>query len=819
LLNGLRFAAETSWMTQALKYGAVIALVSLAGLSIVAALLFTSAWPASGRCAIDGLGAPVAVYRDAWSIPHIFAQSDEDASFALGWVHAEDRLWHMETMRRLGAGRLAEIFGRRGLSSDRWMRTLGLHRLAERDYAALSSETKRKFDAYARGVNAWLTARSGLLPPEFLLLRFEPEPWTPADSLIWLKLMALRLSGNRHEELLRARLAERLTPQQLRDLWPEDPPDAPTTLAAIAATESDATALTRLPAALPESSRPYGASNAWVVSGSKTASGKPILANDPHLGFALPAPWYLTRIVTQSGELAGATAPGFPAMVLGHNKRIAWGITSSHVDVEDVFFERVDPDDPTRYEAPDGRRPFVTRKEMILIRDAPADTMVVRSTRHGPVISDVTGGALFAPPLRADESGRATLVAALLATYLGGDDRTAEALFALNKAGNWHEFLSAAKDATAPQQNVFYADIDGHIGFTSAGLIPIRSSNSDGRMPVQGWTGVSDWIGFIPFEDIPKVLDPRSGRLVNANNRPMPLDYPWPIEGDWDAGFRAARIAGRLAEATPQTIESTAALQLDSVSLMARRLVPLMLDRLPRLERHSEVIERLRSWDGQMRHDSPEPLIFSAWLREVVRALCRDELGPAFDNYWDYSPRFVQTALTESPRWCDDVGTDEVEDCPSRLALALTTALEKLSDNLGADSNKWRWGDVHRASFNNRFWDRIPMIGRLASTSLAIDGGNDTINRAASRISDLDDPFVAVHGASFRAIYDLAELGNSVVILATGQSGNPFSRHYRDMMPLWRDGLGIRLNATRHELEREAESSLRMVPLSQSSRP
>jgi penicillin amidase len=431
-------------------------------------------------------------------------------------------------------------------------------------------------------------------------------------------------------------------------------------------------------------------------------------------------------------------------------------------------------------------------------------------------MSDLIGG--IASRSRPDESRPAPLLAALSATYLGENDRTAEAIFALNKAGNWHEFLSAAKNATAPQQNVFYADLDGHIGFTSAGLIPVRSARNGGRMPVQGWTEVSDWVGFIPFEDMPKVLDPGSGRLVNANNRPMSLDYPWPIEGDWDAGFRAARIEDRLAEATPQTVETTAALQLDSVSLMARRFVPLMLDGLPGLDRHSAVIGRLRSWDGNMRHDSPEPLIFAAWLRQVVRALCRDELGPAFDDYWDYRPRFVEVALTKNPRWCDDIGTDEVEDCPSRLALALTTALEELSHRFGVDSNGWRWGDAHKASFNNSFWHRIPIIGGLASTSLAIGGGNDTIHRGASRISDPDNPFTAVHGASFRGIYDLAELGNSLMVLATGQSGNPFSRHYRDMMPLWRDGLGIRLNAARHELEREAESSLRMFPLSQSSR-
>ena len=806
-------------MTRAWKWVAAVALVALAVMSIVAVLLFTAAAPAAGRRELVGLGAPVTVYRDDWSIPHIFANSDEDASFALGWAHAEDRLWQMETMRRSGAGRLAEVLGRAALPSDRWMRTLGLYRLAQREYASLGSETKRNFDAYARGVNAWLTSPSGLLPPEFLLLRFEPERWTPADSLVWLKLMALRLSADHGTELLRARLHERLSEQQLHDLWPGYPSDAPTTLAAIK-NGPDPQMLARLSAVLPEPpGQSDGASNAWVVAGSRTASGKPILANDPHLGFVLPSPWYLARIVTPGGELTGATSPGFPALLLGHNGWIAWGITSSHADVEDVFLERLDPEDPTRYEAPGGSRPFVIREEPIAVRDSPTETLVVRSTRHGPVISDLIGGTdSTATRLPDGDGGRAPPLAALKATYLGDDDRTAEALFSLNKATDWRDFLAAAEAATSPQQNVFYADREGHIGFLSAGRIPLRPAGG-GWMPVEGWTEASDWVGFIPFEGMPKTFDPRSGRLINANNRPVPLDYPWPLHGGWDAGFRAARIEDRLAEASPQTIERTAALQLDSVSLMARQLLPLMLDKLPRLDRHAEVIEQLESWDGTMSHERPEPLIFAAWLREVVRALCQDELGAAFNDYWDYRPRFVEAVLTVRPQWCDDVGTMQVEDCSSLLQAALDSALLELSRKLGADREDWRWGAVHLARFQHPLWGRIPLIGQLVATSTVISGGNDTINRAASRISDTDDPFAAVHGASFRGVYDLADLGNSRLILATGQSGNPFSRHFRDMMPLWREGGGIRLRGTRQELEQRAKSILLLVPSTQPSRP
>jgi penicillin G amidase len=805
-------------MTRAWRWVAAAVLVAIGGSAVAGLWLLSSATPATGRHEVEGLTAPVALLRDRWGVPHIFAESDEDASFALGWAHAEDRLWQMEAMRRLGAGRLAEVLGPAALASDRWMRTLGLYRLAERDYAALSGDTRRVFDAYSRGVNAWLASRTGALPPEFLLLWCEPQPWTPADSLVWLKLMALRLSSDRHDELLRARLAGRLTPRQLGELWPDDPPDAPTTLAA-APPGFDSAVSAALAAAPDPPGRPFGASNAWVVAGSRTASGKPILANDPHLGFTLPVPWYLARLVTPRGELVGATSPGFPAVVLGRNARIAWGITSSDIDVEDIFVERVDPADPDRYQTPGGSQPFVARDEVIAVKGAPAERRTVRSTRHGPVISDLPGLAVSAPPsLSAAAGAGQPVVAALAATWLGDDDRTADALIALDRASDWREVLAAAEVSTAPQQNVLYADVDGHIGFVSAGRIPLRPAGG-GRMPVPGWTGAADWTGFVPPDGLPEAFDPSSGALVNANNSPVPRDFPWPIRGAWDAGFRAQRIEDLLAAPVPQTVEGTAALQLDSVSLMARRLLPLMLEGLPEPAHHPEVVARLRSWDGTMRRDRPEPLIFAAWLREFVRALAAEALGASFDEFWDYRPRFVESVLTEQTQWCDDIATTTFEDCPSRLDAALDAALATVSRELGGDPATWRWGKMHQARFEHPFWRNVPLIGALAGISVEVDGGEDTINRGASRLADPDHLFAAVHGAGFRGVYDLGDLGNSRFVLSAGQSGNPLSRHYRDMTSLWREGAGIRLNATRDELENEAENSLLLVPAPQQRRP
>lgn len=778
------------------------------------AWLSSSASPARGKLALPGLAAPIEVLRDEHGVPHIFADSEEDAVSALGWVHAEDRLAQMETTRRLGAGRLAEVAGPSALPSDRWMRVVGLYRLAEMQYPRLSVRSRKLLDAYARGVNAWLAARDGPLPPEFLLLRITPEPWNPADSLIWLKLMAMRLSVDRREELLRARLADRLSPGQLATLWPDDT-DGPTTIEAGADLGHllDEDLLAGTLAAMPGlPGAPTGASNAWVVSGAGSATGAPILANDPHLGFALPPTWYLARIVTPQGTLTGATAPGFPAMILGQNDAVAWGITSSDIDVEDVFVERVDPADSGRYLAPEGAQPFAMREETIEVRGQEPERLLVRATRHGPVISDLAD-----PPqgagARAGAPAGADVVLALAATWLDPEDRTADALFDLAHARDPEAFRKAATQATAPQQNVFYADAQGHIGFVSAGRIPYRPLGG-GKLPVEGWSGDSDWQGFLPFAGQPQALDPPTGMLVNANNRPAPPDWPYRITGSWDAGFRAARITDVLAAADAQTPEASLALQTDDVSLMARRLLPAMLAGLPAQanEPARRAVELLGEWRGEMQAQKPQPLLFAAWLRELVRVLAADELGPAFMEYWDYRPLFVDRVLSSQPAWCDDVATSVTETCAEALQTAFDAALADLERRLGGEPDAWTWGDLHRLRLQNALWSRVPLVSHWLGIRLPLDGGNDTPLRAASRIADPESPFEAVHGGSYRAVYDLANPAATRFIIAGGQSGNPFSRHWRDLVDTWRAGEGLSLVGDRETLRRKAVSRLELAP-------
>ena len=746
--------------------------------------LFSSLPDVDATETVEGLVAEVEIIRDAHGIPHIRADNDEDAYFALGYVHAQDRLWQMDSMRRLGSGRLSEVIGKRGLRSDRYMRMLGLGRLAQSQYQRMQAPVRRALEAYAAGVNAWLKTRSGTLPPEFLALGYTPEPWRPADSLLWGKMMAIKLSGNWPDELLRARLAPRLEPQPIDELWPPTPAGGPVTTSAL----FQELPLGELAAAIPgPSGLPRGASNAWAVGGELTESGKPLLANDPHLGFAAPILWYLAVIQAPGLSVSGATVPGVPFTILGHNGAIAWGMTSTQADLEDLFIERVDPENHGRYLSPDGPLPFKTRREEIAVDGGETVTMTVRHTRHGPVISDVLGKA-------GEEAAGAGKVIALAATYLVGDDLTPQALYGVNRAAGWEDFTAALEDFHAPQVNLIYADTHGNIGFIAPGHVPIRRSGR-GRVPHPGWSGEADWTSFVPFDELPKAFNPATGRIANANNSIVPPDYPYLITDDWEAPYRVRRILDLLDGGQPHSTATMTAIQGDRLSLMARHLLPLMLPIEADSPKARQALELLAEWDGTMARDRPEPAIFSTWLRQLNDDVYGDDLGDLLNSYWTLRPRFIASVLTEKRHWCDNVDTAGIEeDCPSLLKASLERALDDLGKRLGNDMASWRWGDIHKAKFKHPLFSGIPLIGALADLGIETGGGNYTVMRGASRVNDPQHPFDHIHGPGYRAVYDLSDLSKSHFMIATGQSGNPLSGHYRDLMESWRDGKYLRLD-------------------------
>lgn len=775
----------------------LFARITLAFLAVVAlAAAGTYAWLAtslpttSGRIAIQGITAPVELIRDERGVPSIFAANEHDAIYALGFVHAQDRLFQMDFTRLIAQGRLAEFVGPLALDQDRFIRALDLVRQADAALAALEPRWRELLDAYSAGVNAFLANHSGAWPPEFSILGRTPEPWQPRDALLWGKLMALQLSGNWRGELTRSALATRLSPEMLAELWPDWPADRATTLK-YAALYGELE-LERLAKALPPPLGPSQASNEWVLAGSKTASGQPLLTNDPHLSLSAPGQWYLARIEAPGLRLVGATAPGVPAVILGHNGHIAWGFTTTNADTWDVYVERLDPDDPNRYLTPDGSQPFTTRSETIKVKGHDDAIVTFRSTRHGPVISDFSAAARAAAP--------AQHVLAVDTPAFHVTDRTPAALFALNRATSWDRFVAALRDWHAPIQNMVYADTDGQIGIYTPGLLPRRKAG-DGWMPQPGWTGDYDWNGFVPFEELPHALNPPEGRFVNANNRVVPDDFPVFISRDWDAPFRARRIVDLLDARPAHDAGSMAAILRDSVSLLARETLPRLLAVAPADDESRRAQAMLRQWDGTMDRDRPEPLIFGSWMRELTYRLLADELGEQADELMGEYPALIESALAGTSPFCDDIRTAEREDCAHQIANALTKSLDDLARAYGRDMTRWRWGDAHYAPFRHAVFSRIWMVRDIVGFRVPTNGDYFTINRGAGRSSTRDTVFQHTHGASLRAIYDLADLDRSEFMIAPGQSGNPLSRHWGDLAQDWADGRHFAISGDRARLQ------------------
>ena len=630
----------------------------------------------SGVIELAGLGAEVEVLRDPHGIPHIFAKSEADAQFALGFVHAQDRLWQLEMNRRIGSGRLAEVLGSTALDTDRFLRTLGIRRTAEANLRHLDADSRRLLGAYAAGVNAFLATKP-VLPPEFWILRVTPEPWSEVDSAAWTKMMAWDLGGNWRNELLRLQLASRLPTSAIQEFLPPYPGDAPAALPDLREFYGE---LEKPPAqlSLDPAATQGGASNSWVVSGARSASGKPLLANDPHLGLTAPGVWYFAHLHAPGLDAIGATLPGVPGIIIGRNQHIAWAATNTGPDVQDLYLEKLDG--AGGYIGPEGPRVFVMLRETIKVKGADDEPLTVRISRHGPVISDVMRSALEATP-----RGHAL---ALAWTALAEDDRSLAGLFKLERATDWKSFVEATRDLQAPQQNMSYADVAGNIGFIAPGRIPVRKPENrlQGLAPAPGWDARYDWAGFIAFDELPRSFNPAAGKIITANQKIVPPRYPHFITSEWQAPYRARRIDELLEAVQRHDRASFARMQADIVSPAARELLPRMLAIAPSSPEIGAVLKRLAAWDGTMSADRAEPLIFAAWWREFTRALYADELGPAFRAAWSERAVFVSHVLKDQMHWCDDVRTQRVESCDELLSASLEKALADLRRRYGADA-------------------------------------------------------------------------------------------------------------------------------------
>ena len=807
-----------------------------------------------------GLAAEVEVVRDRHGVPHILARSEDDALFALGYVHAQDRLWQMEMNRRIGAGRLAEVLGPPALDTDRLLRVLGLYRRAAATLAHIEPAARRRIDAYVNGVNAWLETRTRPLPPEFLILGFGPEPWTAADTLVWAKVMALDLGREWTRDLMRLRMAGFLTAERILDFYTpyrEDKPrgvllpgqtpspapghDRPAPAASYRAlpTTDGTSAPEREPS--PPTIEPdrersragfpfrdgsgHPGSNSWAVGGERSATGKPLLANDPHLGLTVPSVWYFAHLSWPGGDVVGATFPGMPLVVLGHNGRVAWGFTNTGADTQDLFLEKLDPENSARYLAPDGYRPFESHREVIRVKDGDDVVLRVRETRHGPVLDDGSAAAADAAP-----PGH---VFALAWTALRDDDRTVEAGLGLPHARDWPSFVANLEKFHSPPLNVSYADVDGNIGFLVSGRVPIRPSPSaapeatvepgtptvpvpvrSGTVPRPGWAAEHDWNGFVSFDALPRAYNPPGDAVVTANHAVTAAGYPHPLTFEWAAGYRAERIMAQIAGRPRHDLHSFRLLQQDRVSLFARALLPrlrrvaLASGATPLARRARDLLE---TWDGDMDPDRPEPLVFNAWIWEFARLATADELGPVQGEAWGRKGAFVHRILESREIWCDDTGTGRTETCDELLALALERAVGRIAERHGDDPTAWRWGKEHVALAEHRPLASSP-LAPLFNLRGPAPGSTYTVN--AFEFSPLDDerPFSSTHGPSLRAIYDLSDLDRSLFVHSTGQSGNVLSPLYDNLEERWRNGDYVNIPTRREAFEEDALGRLRLVP-------
>jgi penicillin amidase len=750
------------WLLAALGSLVLLVTVGLGG------LLFLTLPSGDHQQSVTGLSSPVDVTFDSDGIPRIHASNATDAATALGYVHARDRMFQMELMRRAASGRLSELFGTRTLAFDRQMRTLGLAYHADQDYAVLSPDTRAILEAYARGVNAWIASRGRLSAPEFLFLG-TPERWRPQDCLLWAKTMGLWLSFNWRTELARWRLSGKMPPQTIEALWPRQHeaghPDAITTTAMAAPGEARAFAAA-LPAFPALFTQPDRASNEWAVDGRHSATGAPLLAGDPHLGFGFPSLWYLARIDTPQGTLVGATSPGVPLMVLGHNSHIAWTFTTTGADVQDIFIET--PVGSDRYQTPDGPKPFITRQERIHVRGHPDEVLTVRETRHGPLISDLFDAK---GPLLAVEMGN-----------LQPGDTAAEGLLALDRAQSVEAAGKAAGLITSPVQNLLVADRQ-KIALFVTGRVPVRRAG-DGAMPVQGADGAHDWVGWAAGDQLPHYVAPATGQLVNANERMAPDDFPVFLGRDWFSNWRARRIRELLASSDKHTVEDFARMQMDVTSTMVRQMLPALLSIQTPQGVAGRAFALLNGWDGSMAMDRPQPLIFEAWIGRLYTALMqRNGVPRSQAGLLGPRPEFLPAALLPGgAHWCG-------EDCAKLLASTLEDAVKALAARYGPDPSSWRWGRAHEAVFAHPILGHVPLLGGLGTLRIPTPGSDTTIFAEATA----GENFSAVLGPEYRGVYDLADLDRSRFVLAPGQSGNLLSPLSRNFLRRWRDGETVTL--------------------------
>lgn len=751
--------------------------------------LITKSYPAtSGTETVVGIQAEVQVYRDDYGVPHIYANSEYDAYYTVGYVHAQDRLWQMELIRRAGEGRLAEILGEPALKIDKMFRTLGLWRQAQKSAPNVDARTRVALEAYADGVSHYIASHKGKYPIEFDLLNCEPEPWTIAHSLLVSRLMAWELNYSRWVDIVLGQLVERLGAAKASEIFPTWPEGAPLIIpdelkgkktSAMADQLLDADQAFRH---LLGNAGMESGSNAWVVSGAKSVSGKPILANDPHLLFSAPGRWYEIHVVGPDLDVSGASIAGVPFVVIGHNKSIAWGVTNAMLDDEDFYVEEVDSVQyPTRYRFNNAWRPVEQQVDTILVKNSPPVLLTTYRTHRGPIVNRMEPAAQYSRQL-------------LSMRWVGHDDSNeAQAFSMINRAHTWKEFLDGLRHYAVPAQNFVYADVDGNIGYHTGGRIPVRKTKT-ATLPFPGWTDEYDWKGYVPFEQMPQSFNPPEGFIATANNKIVSDSYPFYLSNLWEPDWRITRISELLLKQERFSVEDMQRLQQDVLSPQARELVPIILkaydDSPPEDADVRTTLTYFRNWNYEMKPNDVATTLFQSFLVQMVRNTFEDEMGPQLLGVYDTLATVPLAAITKlmkkgSSAWFDDIRTPQVETMVDIIRRSVEDGVLDLKTKFGGEIKEMRWGTAHQVEFPHLFGSH-DLLRRIFNVGPFPSGGShSTVNKGDFRLSQ---PFQHYVGPSTRQIFDLSNRNNARSVTPPGQSGQVFQHHYDDQVQLWLNG-------------------------------
>ncbi len=766
-------------MKKTIKISIISALSLLLGFSLLIFIhTYRSAPKMKGKIVLNGLNQEVRIVIDTWGVPHIFALNEKGLFFACGFMHASERMWQMELTRRAGSGKLSEIFGKAALERDRYMRGFGLGEAARRDFEKLSPKMKELVVSYSDGINSWMDSRRLNWPTEFLILRHRPQPWTPLDSFIIKEVMALLLCPDFRSEVIRGNLVKKLGAEKAFQILEEGIPFPPP--------PTEETAISdEFPVI------PFQGSNNWVISGSRTESGKPLLANDPHLEISLPPIWYEIHLNSPEVNAIGVSIPGVPHVIIGHNESIAWGLTNSAADVQDLYIEKLN-DSGDMYLDNGEWKPVFKRKEQIKVKGRKkADEIEISWTERGPIISPLIIKSQSPISLR-------------WTIYEGGE--IMESLYLLNRAQNWKEFKAALKLFDAPSQNFAYADKDGNIGCYLSGKIPLRSPVS-ALFPYPGWKEDGRWTGFLDEEKKPHLFNPEEGIVVTANNKIIPDGFPYYVSFDWDAPFRAERIRELLLQKEKHSIDSFKIIQND-VYTKKGELVLRVLEEVEGVSGNiQEALNGIKRWDLNM-SAGKEPALFEVFMDFFHEEVFKDELGEDFDDF-DSSFRRKKAGLlrilsNSSSSWFDKVGTPSVETRDEIVMASLERALEWLEGNYGSSEN-WDWMNIHSIRFQHALGE-VPLFKFFNRGPYPVDGN------AFSVRSSFGPGYGTSSGASFRQIIDLSDWKNSICVITSGQSGSFLSRFYDDQIPLWLEGEYHPMLFDSESIEANSFGTLKLTP-------